>query len=535
MKTKNAPIGFIIIVLLAGCMGLPSLGSSDPDVVATAAASMLAAVSKTSTFGATPDTVYYGSGCSPIQPTKLILYFYKPETWIPEPSTASGTILNLDFNSSYSFENDARTEGSPQPESLTYSSEMTSEGYRYSILDLTSKTFSGEPGWLHIILTLQILRASSGGLMGAPSSFGTWIETQNLSEIYVRAKPCPKVPIFMYYTGSTPTVDRRFSGSIDVTPDLVHTGSCTPNTITVRFKPDYGPSLATREPITYWTIFTYKPKSLTSSLVDNYYPMFWTGGPDDGAWQVIAPIKDWSVITEDGTVTVRVEVHSGSDPTSSMLYSAQYSHSVLLKICTALVLTCPGTQYSVEKSLLGTPLYFTFPTMSGGCGDYTLDCTPISGTSFPRGSTSVVCNGADSCGNSATCSFIVQINEAPPVTLTCPADITRYTTSSGGLPVTFDSPSAGGGCDNPTVVCTPSSGSTFPIGSTLVTCTASDTCLHTNTCSFKVNIIKELLVPTATYTLQAPPPPTGCGQYQDQPSCSAHQQCTWNINLNKCE
>src|SRR5262249_24791170 len=41
--------------------------------------------------------------------------------------------------------------------------------------------------------------------------------------------------------------------------------------------------------------------------------------------------------------------------------------------------------------------------------------------------------------------------------------------------------------------CSPASGSMFPIGTTTVTCTASDACGQTATCSFKVTVVRPVI------------------------------------------
>lgn len=61
----------------------------------------------------------------------------------------------------------------------------------------------------------------------------------------------------------------------------------------------------------------------------------------------------------------------------------------------------------------------------------------------------------------------------PPV-LTVPADMTVEATGPSGAVVTFTATATDDTDPSPTVTCTPPSGSTFPIGTTTVTCTATD-------------------------------------------------------------
>jgi hypothetical protein len=58
-----------------------------------------------------------------------------------------------------------------------------------------------------------------------------------------------------------------------------------------------------------------------------------------------------------------------------------------------------------------------------------------------------------------------------------------------GTVVNYTTPTATDNCDpNPTESCTPPSGSTFPLGMTTVTCTATDACGNEGKCTFKVTV-----------------------------------------------
>jgi hypothetical protein len=91
----------------------------------------------------------------------------------------------------------------------------------------------------------------------------------------------------------------------------------------------------------------------------------------------------------------------------------------------------------------------------------------------------VTCTATDACGNSTNCGFNVTVNPyiCPPLVLNCSSNFTVTTASCGTSNATvFFSSSAFGGCAPVYLVCEPPSGSTFPLGNTLVTCTASDAC-----------------------------------------------------------
>jgi len=134
------------------------------------------------------------------------------------------------------------------------------------------------------------------------------------------------------------------------------------------------------------------------------------------------------------------------------------------------------------------PVTYPLPTASSTCGTITsIVCTPPSGSPFPLGPTPVNCTATDSTGQSASCSFTVYVIGVPPPVITCPPDIT-VTAACGAAcaSVSVPPPVVTGGtlvsCNPPLVRC-------FPIGSTLITCSAVNICGVTATCSFAVTVL----------------------------------------------
>lgn len=76
-----------------------------------------------------------------------------------------------------------------------------------------------------------------------------------------------------------------------------------------------------------------------------------------------------------------------------------------------------------------------------------------------------------------------------PPQITCPANITSNTAPGQCSAVVTFAVSATDDCGVPTVSCIPSSGSTFPKGTTTVICTATDNDGQTATCSFDVTVV----------------------------------------------
>ncbi len=121
-------------------------------------------------------------------------------------------------------------------------------------------------------------------------------------------------------------------------------------------------------------------------------------------------------------------------------------------------------------------------------GCCTLTCVPPSDSFFSVGVTTVECTCTDSTG---MCSFTVAVNDQEPPTIVCPPDIVR-TVEPGAASGTVNF--AATTSDNCPVVgqipytCSPPSGSQFPLGTTDVTCTATDASNNSATCSFTVTL-----------------------------------------------
>jgi hypothetical protein len=117
-------------------------------------------------------------------------------------------------------------------------------------------------------------------------------------------------------------------------------------------------------------------------------------------------------------------------------------------------------------------------------------CTPASQTVFPLGRTAVTCTATDTRGNSATGTFNVVVTDTSAPTVAVPSPITTEATSAAGAVVTYPAATATDDVDgNLTPVCQPASGSTFALGTTTVTCTATDQAGNTGSAPFTVTVL----------------------------------------------
>ncbi len=152
------------------------------------------------------------------------------------------------------------------------------------------------------------------------------------------------------------------------------------------------------------------------------------------------------------------------------------------------VLTLPSNITAEATSASGAVVTYTASANDNVDGPVAVTCSPASGSTFPIGTTTVQCSATDAHGNTANGSFTVTVRDTTPPTLALPANITAEATSASGAVVTYTA-SANDGVDGPVAVtCSPASGSTFPIGTTTVQCSASDAHSNTANGSFTVTV-----------------------------------------------
>ncbi|MDQ3281192.1 MAG: HYR domain-containing protein [Acidobacteriota bacterium] len=103
-------------------------------------------------------------------------------------------------------------------------------------------------------------------------------------------------------------------------------------------------------------------------------------------------------------------------------------------------------------------------------GAVPVSCSPQSGSVFEPGVTEVVCVAYDAQLNPGLGIFRVTVGGLPPQ-ITVPQDITYEAEKPEGAVVTFEVSAT----NNGTITCNHKSGDTFPIGKTVVQCTATNT------------------------------------------------------------
>ncbi|HET8522395.1 MAG TPA: HYR domain-containing protein, partial [Thermomicrobiales bacterium] len=173
---------------------------------------------------------------------------------------------------------------------------------------------------------------------------------------------------------------------------------------------------------------------------------------------------------------------------------------------TAPVVTVPADLAAVADASGTAVVTFDVAATDDVDGPLAPTCDWASGASFPVGDTVVTCTAADAAGNQGSASFTVSVSPAPDTTapvVSAPGNLTATADDSGTAVVTFDASAI----DDVGVVdlaCDWPSGSAFPVGDTVVTCTATDAAGNQGSASFTVSA-SPAPAPTATDT-PAPAP-----------------------------
>jgi uncharacterized repeat protein (TIGR01451 family) len=153
------------------------------------------------------------------------------------------------------------------------------------------------------------------------------------------------------------------------------------------------------------------------------------------------------------------------------------------------VITCPGNIVQETDENLCSAVVTFDPSGTDNCPNATVACDPPSGSSFDLGQTTVNCTVTDNSGNTDTCSFSVTVADSQAPTITCPFDIQQVAEPDATTAVVvYPDPVVTDNCNVAEVVCVPASGDAFPLGTTTVTCTATDDASHTSSCSFEVTV-----------------------------------------------
>lgn len=215
-----------------------------------------------------------------------------------------------------------------------------------------------------------------------------------------------------------------------------------------------------------------------------------------------------------GTTTQTFVVSDGLGSTDTC------SFTVTVQDMQAPVISCQSNiTVANDAGQCGAIVTYTTPSATDNCASPTVTQTAglASGAMFPLGTTTVSYSAADASGNTTSCSFTVTVEDQEAPVISCPSNMTVATDSGMcSAVVNYSAPTATDNCSTAsvTLLSGPASGSVFPVGTTTISYSASDSAGNTSViCSFDVTVTDQeapVFVCPGTLTVPA-----------DSGSCSA--------------
>ncbi|HEY0548524.1 MAG TPA: Ig-like domain-containing protein [Verrucomicrobiae bacterium] len=171
------------------------------------------------------------------------------------------------------------------------------------------------------------------------------------------------------------------------------------------------------------------------------------------------------------------------------------------------IITCAADRI-VES---GQPWNFDPPTVVDLCGGTNVTITVVgTATNSVLACTFTATRtwrATDASGNQSTCTQTIRVRDTVSPALLCPSNIVVEATNAAGAVATFTTSSTDNCASGVTMFCAPPSGSSFPIGTSSVTCSIADASGNSNSCSFSVivrgprgikeNVLTELMTLSA--------------------------------------
>lgn len=163
-------------------------------------------------------------------------------------------------------------------------------------------------------------------------------------------------------------------------------------------------------------------------------------------------------------------------------------------------ITCPNSIVTAPSPGQSSAVVnYPAAVVTDNCPGATVQCSPPTGSRFPLGTTFVTCTAIDTSSNSAACVFSVIVVDSERPVITCPANVAVGTQSGQtSAVVNYPPPNVSDNSSGVTSGCLPASGSSFPLGVTTVTCTATDAAGNKSSCSFTVSVggpVAKVIIP----------------------------------------
>jgi hypothetical protein len=141
----------------------------------------------------------------------------------------------------------------------------------------------------------------------------------------------------------------------------------------------------------------------------------------------------------------------------------------------------------------GIPNYTAQSVASDNCDtSITLTQSPAAGTMVGLGPHTVTVTATDDAGNHSSDEVVFTVNDTTPPVISCPTETIvnlPLNSTATSMAVSYAPATANDNCGGPiTITYSQASGSVFPVGSTLVTATATDAHGNSSSCTFAVTV-----------------------------------------------
>jgi hypothetical protein len=183
-----------------------------------------------------------------------------------------------------------------------------------------------------------------------------------------------------------------------------------------------------------------------------------------------------------GTTTVTASASDAAGNPASQTFTVTVSDT------TAPMITVPANMTVEATSAAGAVVNFSTSSVDAVSGALLTTNTPASSSTFPLGTTTVTASAIDAAGNPASQTFTITVRDTTGPAITVPSNMTVEATSAAGAVVAFSTSAVDAVGGALPTTSTPASGSTFPLGTTTVTVTASDAAGNNSSGAFTVTV-----------------------------------------------
>ncbi len=272
-----------------------------------------------------------------------------------------------------------------------------------------------------------------------------------------------------------------------------------PVVVTLDLHPDFAPPVFTLQP-SGQTVILGSPVTFVAAASGYPVPTYqWqrNGVNLPGATGASLTINP-TTMADAGTYTVIA--------TNSQGIATSNSAVLIVKDVTPPVLSLPASQTLEATGPGGAPATFSGSALDNVDGSVPVIFSPASGTTFVLGTTTVTATATDAAGNVATGSFTVTVADTTAPVLTLPASQTLEATGPAGAGATFIASALDTVSGSRPVSYSQAPGSTFPLGTTTVTVSATDAAGNVATGSFTITVqdtTAPVLTLPANLTLEA--------------------------------